>query len=1086
MKRKENGISMISLIVVIVSIIILATIAITAGYNYITESQNAEKAALVSLISEAAYRRQNDYNINVAGYYAGNLIKEESITTEDFRNLPGNFEEEKTKIHEELNGADPIWFILDGDSVKELGITDVDNYEKYIVKTLPSSNDDEYSPVAVVEYITGNTYLVEMRNGFASQLNPSDHEHVYLVATCFEPMKCKICGDTEGSPLPHLVYGKKLVNEKYVLVDDEAVLDSDITELIENHTYTSTCTQALMCKRCGTVFKEASGHSFSNEYSKDTTKHWYECLNGCGTRKDEEVHDKQYICVNNDPNYHKQNCHICGWESAETRHTIVIENKSATTHKIRCTVCDYGNDVNNEITHNDTGWQYDRTSHWKECTDGCGEQILKAGHKDEDGNYVCDVCGRYMDDTPPLPFENNAITVISKTTQQISVQAKTVDNEHGIGLAYYEFSIDNGTTWQRYDVANDTVPGQQTYSDLIHNHDYVILVRAVDKNDNVTQGSIRVNTYEVPAQEVESQVSTTNITSGTVTVTLSLPEISLPQLAIDQLRIQYKINDGNWQLYSSAISVTQDATTIIKARIVDTRPSGPNVSRIEKTITISNIDKTPPTVTIEATNSTQGSTSHTATIRIRDEKAGIAAGTTVQYAWSNSGTTAPSQWLSKTTGEAGKNVTVTVTSPSDVEGTYYLWVKSGVKDAVNNATTSNVVSSMIFEIDDVAPTLTTRVMENSDSNAIDKYYVKTGDTIKVSITSNKNLSQGPLVRIGTKEVRAIMKSNNRKTWEANIIVDNSQTEGLLNDVEYSDFISYSGKEGVSVSTNTDSKYVTYDKTLPVLNYVDKGGVTASYDENYVGCYADIDNDGTIDGVIYVDLLKQAGISGKWNNKKNAEYSIPTSVTTENVKNYIVSETTVIDSRFDNTPRRIVKPADSNVGSKDRFFIMSLNDFTTPEYIDPIDSNNNYPSYTIYRWYKNASGKMDPIITEDGFGTGKENTRKMIEKWNAAGTSNGYAGATQDNQDIWKHMQEKYNQGWFIPSRAEWSAFANTFNITNVSEDVNNYEKYGFNGQYCTSSQYNSGCPYSMSFIMGNMMKNLSVASGYYVRLSTTF
>lgn len=820
MKRKENGISMISLIVVIVSIIILATIAITAGYNFITESQNAEKANLVSLISDAAYRRQNDYNVNIAGYYAGSLIEENSITATNFRNLPDNFEEEKAKIHEELNGAEAIWFILDGDSVKELGVTDVDDYENYIVKTLAGvtlDNDDNYSPVAVVEYITGNTYLVEMKNSYVSELNPSDHEHVYLVATCFKPMKCKICGDTEGSPLPHLVYGKKLVNEKYVLVDDEAVLDSDITELIENHTYTSTCTQALMCKRCGTVFKEASGHNFSTEYSKDTTKHWYECLNGCGARKDEEVHDKQYICVDNNPNYHKQNCHICGWESADSPHNIVIENIDANRHKRYCTICDY------EATHTDTGWQYDRTSHWKVCTEGCGDQILKEGHRDEDGNYECDVCGRYMDDTPPLPFENGSILVLSKTTQEMTIQAKTVDNEHGRGIDYYEFSIDNGSSWQRVNVANDNTPAQKTYSDLIHNHEYVIHVRAVDKNENVTEGSIKAYTYEVPAQEVESQVSTTNITSDTVTVTLSLPEISLPQLAIDQLRIQYKINDGNWQLYSSAISVTQDTTTIIKARIVDTRPSGPNVSRIEKTITISNIDKTPPTVTIEATNSTQGSTSQTATIRIRDEKAGIAAGTTVQYAWSNSGTVAPSSWLSKTTGEAGKNVTITVTSPSDVEGTYYLWVKAGVKDAVNNATTSNVVSSMIFEIDDVAPTLTTRVMENSDSNAIDKYYVKTGDTIKVSITSNKNLSQGPLVRIGSKEVRAIMKSNNRKTWEANIIVDNSQTEGLLNDVEYSDFISYSGKAGVSVSTNTDSKYVTYDKTLPTLNYVNKGG-----------------------------------------------------------------------------------------------------------------------------------------------------------------------------------------------------------------------------------------------------------------------
>ena len=64
MKNKNRGISMISLMVVIVSIVIISSIAITAGYRFIQESKETEKSALVSVVSEAAYKRQNDYNVD--------------------------------------------------------------------------------------------------------------------------------------------------------------------------------------------------------------------------------------------------------------------------------------------------------------------------------------------------------------------------------------------------------------------------------------------------------------------------------------------------------------------------------------------------------------------------------------------------------------------------------------------------------------------------------------------------------------------------------------------------------------------------------------------------------------------------------------------------------------------------------------------------------------------------------------------------------------------------------------------------------------------------------------------------------------
>ena len=158
MKKNNTGISMISLIVIIVSVIILSAVAITAGYHYIEESQRSERTVLTTIIAEAAYRRQNDYNLDFRNYYEGYIVPdEEQINTDNFRNLPENFEEEKSKIDEELNGVAPVWFILDGESALSLGVQETSKYQKYITEKVLDVEEEEgkYVPVALVEYVTG-------------------------------------------------------------------------------------------------------------------------------------------------------------------------------------------------------------------------------------------------------------------------------------------------------------------------------------------------------------------------------------------------------------------------------------------------------------------------------------------------------------------------------------------------------------------------------------------------------------------------------------------------------------------------------------------------------------------------------------------------------------------------------------------------------------------------------------------------------------------------------------------------------------------------------------------------------------------
>ena len=169
--------------------------------------------------------------------------------------------------------------------------------------------------------------------------------------------------------------------------------------------------------------------------------------------------------------------------------------------------------------------------------------------------------------------------------------------------------------------------------------------------------------------------------------------------------------------------------------------------------------------------------------------------------------------------------------------------------------------------------------------------------------------------------------------------------------------------------------------------------------------------------------------------------------------------------------------------------MALEDFTTEAYTDPNDSNNNYPAYTSYYWYYGAYNHMSTLITSNDFGQGKENTRKMIAKWKAAGTSEGYTDSPQNNRDIWKHIQTKYQQGWYIPSRGEWAAFADYFtNKTDLETKLttSNYNiTYGLSGYYWSSSQDYAIGAWRVYFIDG-YVDNHFVYSSYYVRLGVTF
>ena len=220
-------------------------------------------------------------------------------------------------------------------------------------------------------------------------------------------------------------------------------------------------------------------------------------------------------------------------------------------------------------------------------------------------------------------------------------------------------------------------------------------------------------------------------------------------------------------------------------------------------------------------------------------------------------------------------------------------------------------------------------------------------------------------------------------------------------------------------------------------------------KSYVGYYADIDGDGTVDGVIYADLA--VGGSGQWSDDDgNFSYEAITGV-----KDYTISQANYSGDFGDNG---VLKATGSG---KDRFYVMAL---------ENIDAD----THTWYAYaYSNGISDYN-TITSESFGSGKTNTATMIAKWNSSAYGN------QADTDMWKVIQTQVNKGWFVPSREEWSAFAK-----NLSIDKVNYVNYNLS-DYCWSSSLNDENHAWIADFIDGYMNGGDFNYSSFVRLSATF
>lgn len=379
--KSNKGISMITLIITIIVMILILSISYRIGTRYITESKEEGRTALVSIMSSAVERRQNDNYSGLLGankYYSGYHVKEE-----EFNKLSSFFEEE-------VSYEPGLWYALDAKSANDLGIVDV---EKYLILDLKNIDNEQNKYIALANYYTGSVYLFDMTEvndtiNVAELTKPDggNHTHKATVATCTEASVCTICGEVLTGALGH-DYGHG-EGDKY-----------------PNGMTHATCTEDLKCVRCGYIAEKATGHNYDTsvlEYNNEG--HYNPCKNvdlnngeQCSGTGNFKNHDLAYTIINDGAWHHTVYCKTDGCGYVDTKPCDKkVKTKDRFMHTVYCTLCLKQQDVE----HDDLKYiAINKHKHMVHCNT-CNSDLYEEDHVDLQTPYgICDKCNGIMDIT---------------------------------------------------------------------------------------------------------------------------------------------------------------------------------------------------------------------------------------------------------------------------------------------------------------------------------------------------------------------------------------------------------------------------------------------------------------------------------------------------------------------------------------------------------------------------------------------------------------------------------------------------------------------------------------------------------------
>ena len=424
------------------------------------------------------------------------------------------------------------------------------------------------------------------------------------------------------------------------------------------------------------------------------------------------------------------------------------------------------------------------------------------------------------------------------------------DQSANTGLASLSMGTSNVTVyaiWQKMDVTPTTVtldlssatPTQQitvtglnygtvTYSSSDNT------VATVDANGVITAVANGTATITVTGTN-DSHVVTKTIlvTVATTPTSITLNESTIiigTESGYNQASIQATINPAtaNSQNEVTWTSNNTSVATVAISGVNTTSATITGVAEGETAVTartangqIANVtvkvDSTAPTVAISMDNNNWAK-SHTATITVTDALAGLPANQTIRYAWSLDNTTAPAadsadwQTASITTTEGTLSASTTVIKNTD-SGVYYLWVDSGVKDRVNNASTVNTVSTTAAKLDNTKP-----VIAQNGNASTNRASASTTITIPLTVTDiHSGMNTGATADCFTADDIVVKVAGAAVTPTTKTLTYNSVSNGVYNYTLTLEGVSGTGALTLEVAANAIQDKATNANEAVTIN-----------------------------------------------------------------------------------------------------------------------------------------------------------------------------------------------------------------------------------------------------------------------------
>ena len=228
--------------------------------------------------------------------------------------------------------------------------------------------------------------------------------------------------------------------------------------------------------------------------------------------------------------------------------------------------------------------------------------------------------------------------------------------------------------------------------------------------------------------------------------------------------------------------------------------------------------------------------------------------------------------------------------------------------------------------------------EDGDNlNLFEDGYIVTVDKNGTIISAERDAGVQPKVtaKVYTSEGKEVTSNSDAQNNEyITIVVEN---KGDLSSIDSIQVFNESGTELTEKSSspigNTSAvasyKIVQNGKyTIKVKGTKDgtqrtKTVIVTISNISYTGCYADVNDDGTVDGVIFIDLT--LGATGQWGDDRGT-YSY--SAVTSGLRSYKIStKTSSYSGKFGT--KSVIAPNETSGNA--RFYVMALSDFDTNTY-----------------------------------------------------------------------------------------------------------------------------------------------------------